>query len=195
LTTIEKLRPAGEQAPQQQRQEPTMDPQQAPQQAPQQQKQQRAPTQSGGVAQAFQTGQKPKGRMGQNGFEYTFNSFLQDTHGEQINEGVWDFVKGAGAAVGGKIRDKINAYADQPSVLKDIYHAGKAASQAGDARAQGAKYQQAIVQAKQLRDQLRQMLQQLGKQAPAVLAKAVSQYDPKLQMNLQKHLMGSTRGA
>lgn len=188
LATIDKLRPAGQEAPGQQqqepeRQEPTMD---APQQ--QQRAGQRVPMQEPGVAQAFRTDRKPKGQMGRHGFEYTFNSFLQDTHGEQINEGAWDFVKGAGAAVAGKMRDKINAYADKPSVIKDIYQAGKAASQAGNARAAQGKFDQVVQQGKQLRAQLRQMMAQFGPQAPAIVAKAIAQFPPAVQANIKRHL-------
>lgn len=88
----------------------------------------------GGVAQAFQSQGKPKARSGQYGPEWTFNSFLQATHGEQLDEGVWDFVKGAGAEVGNKIRDKINSYAERPSIMKDLYRAGAKASAEGDLR-------------------------------------------------------------
>lgn len=88
----------------------------------------------GGVAQAFQTQGKPKARPGKHGPEWTFNSFMQATHGDRLDEGVWDFVKGAGAEVGNKIRDKINSYSERPSIMKDLYRAGTQASAEGNIR-------------------------------------------------------------
>lgn len=183
LSELEKLRPSGERT---QQQEPTAE----PPQVPPKQNQQSIPANTPGVAQAFRSERKPRGVAGKYSMEYTFNSFLQDTHGEQINEGVWDFVKGAGAAVAGKMRDKINAYADKPSVLKDIYTAGKAASQAGDAQAQAAKYDKIKQKAIAVRGQLRQMMSQLGPQGPAILAKGLAQFPPELQHKMKTHIMG-----
>lgn len=165
----------------QERQEPTMDPKpQAP--APQQQKPESA------APEAFRTTQKPKGQMGPQGFQYTFNSFLQDTHGEQINEGVWDFVKGAGAAVGSKIRDKINQYGQKASTITDIYRAGVQASREGDQRRQGQKAEQAKQQALELLQQLVDKLKGFGDKAPQVLANAVAKLPQPQQQRVYKTL-------
>lgn len=65
----------------------------------------------------------------------TLSSFLQHVEGDQLNEGAWDFVKGAGRAVKQKIQDQIKAYGDRPSFLKDVVNSGMQAHRAGSAQA------------------------------------------------------------
>lgn len=139
-----------------------------------------------GAPEAFRTTQKPKGRMGQHGFEYTFNSFMQDISGEAINEGAWDFVKGAGAAVAGKAREAINTYANKPSIFKDMYSAGKAASQAGDAKKQAAEFEQVKQQTLQALQALVAQMKTMGDNGPKVLQQAVA----KLPQDQQQAVMG-----
>lgn len=114
------------------------------------------------------------------GAQYQFNSFMQALHGEKLDEGMWDFVKGAGGAV----RDKINSYADKPSVFKDIYAAGQAASAKGDATRSAAKstaaaektqksVEQAKMQAIQMLRNIMQAASQLGDEAPQVIMNAI----------------------
>jgi hypothetical protein len=172
----------------QQRQEPTMDTpaQAAPTQA--------APAQpskapANATPDAFRTTQKPKGRMGQHGFEYTFNSFLQATHGERIDEGVWDFVKGAGGAIGGKVRDAINSYGDRPSMIKDIYTAGKKASAEGDLKAMHAKLAQAEAAAKAALTQLIMTAKGFGPKAQQAVQQAVAKLPREQQSRVGALLM------
>lgn len=119
---------------------------------------------------------------------YTFNTFLQHASGEQVNEGLWDFVKGAGGAIANKARDKISQYAernrswlnDVADAGRDIVNSGKAASQAGDAKKAEAQRANAKAQQTQVGEQIRTMRQQvvtayhqLGQNAPTVLAQAL----------------------
>lgn len=120
---------------------------------------------SGGVPDAFRTTEKPRARMGKYGPELTFNSYLAATHGDQLDEGIWDFVKGAGAAVGSKIRNKINKYAETPSVLKDIYSAGMNASRAGNAKKQSAAQTAMTGKIKQQVALVQQLAAKVGPQA------------------------------
>lgn len=170
-----------QQAPQQQqqRQEPTMNPaQQRPQRVP-----------ANATPAAFRTTDKPKGRMGQHGFEYTFNSFMQDVYGgEQLNEGVLDYVKGAGQAAGSKIADKLQQtfgsrggwLSSAVNAGKDIMAAGRAASAEGDmkkAQAQfqqvEAQFQQVDAQARALMKQIVDSLRQMGEAAPQAVSQIV----------------------
>lgn len=79
---------------------------------------------------AFRTTKKPKGRQGKNGFEYTFDSFLQATFDDQqqLDEGPLDFIRGA---AGEGVRKMVDRYQKKPSLLKDLYQAGARASAAG----------------------------------------------------------------
>lgn len=131
---------------------------------------------------AFRTTEKPKGRMGQHGFEYTFNSFMQDVYGsEQLNEGVWDFVKGAGQAAGGKIADKLQqTFASRGAWLtnavgagKDIVNAGRQASMQGDLKKAQAQLQQVEQQMQALLKQIVASLKQMGDAAPNAVAQIV----------------------
>lgn len=124
--------------------------------------------------------------------QYQFNSFLQAIHGEQLDEGVWDFAKGAATEVGRQVRDKINNYAARPSLLKDIYQAGKQASAAGDVQ----KVAQAEASAKQLVGQILTLAAKLGDQAPQAITQAVRSaggaYKNKILRILAKN--GQARG-
>lgn len=155
-----------QQQPQGQQQQPSQQ-QQAQAKRPQQQGQQQQ-QQSGNP---FVPNQKPRFVMKNGMQQYQFNSFLQAIHGEKLDEGVWDFVKGAGKEAGTKIRDKINDYAARPSMLKDIYNAGKAASIDGDAK----KVEATKAQAKKQVEVILGLAKQLGPAAPQVIAKAVRQ--------------------
>jgi hypothetical protein len=160
--------PQQQQAPQQQ------------QQAPQQQKPAGVPAKA--TPAAFRTTDKPKGRMGQHGFEYTFNSFMQDVYGgEQLNEGVFDYVKGAGAAAGGKIADKLQqTFGSRGGWLtsavnagKDIMAAGRAASAAGDLKKAQAQFQEVDAQSRALMKQIVDSLRQMGEAAPQAVSQIV----------------------
>jgi len=127
---------------------------------------------SDAVPAAFRRTSKPKGVAGKDGhdFQWTFNSYMQAIHGEQLDEGIWDFVKGAGKAVGAGIRDKINQYAERPSVFKDIYQKGLEASQQGDAnKAAQAK----VALQKQIQSATQQVQQLASKVSPQVLMAAI----------------------
>lgn len=89
----------------------------------------------------------------------TFSSFIQQVSGERLDEGVWDFVKGAGAHIRDKAIDKINKYAEGPSWLKDVVQAGKTASQSAEA---GRVDQRVAAQIKVIQ----QMLQRTGGNDP-----------------------------
>lgn len=174
-----------------QREEPTMD------QQPEQQQQQAAPKQQApqrhATPDAFRTTTKARGRMGQHGFEYTFDSFLQDLSGEKLDEGVWDFVKGAGAAVAGKVRDKINAYAEQPSVLKDIYHAGKQASAEGNARKATQQLQNVEAETKQALKRVVVMVKQMGDNGQKALGQAGKALPPQLQQRVVRLVLANLK--
>jgi hypothetical protein len=157
------------------------------QQAPAQQ----APAQSASP-EAFRTSGKPKGRMGQHGFEYTFSSYIQDLSGEQINEGMWDFVKGAGGVVADKAREKISAYAERNKGFlnkvadagKEMWQAGRDASTAGDAKKAAAQLEQVRQQAKQVLGQIVAQVAKLGDNGDAVLKKAVATLPPQHQQKV-----------
>lgn len=87
--------------------------------------------------------------------QVTFSSFVQQVSGEQLNEGIWDFVKGAGAHIRDQAIDKINKYAEGPSWLRDVIQSGKSAHNAAEIKRAG---QQIAIQVKKIQ----QMIQQLG---------------------------------
>lgn len=155
---------------------------------------QQPPQQQSASPEAFRTSQKPKGRMGQHGFEYTFNSFIQDMTGEQINEGMWDFVKGAGSAIAGKAREKINAYADKnrgwlndvADAGRGIVQAGRDASAAGNARKAAEQLQQVEQQGKQLLAQVVAAMKKMGDNGRQVLGQAVKSLPPDQQQRVIK---------
>jgi hypothetical protein len=160
-------------------QQPT-EPDQAPQAAapaPQQTKPQSA------APEAFRTTSKTARFVpGKHGPEYTFNSFIQDMSGEQINEGMWDFVKGAGGAIADKARQKIDSYAqknrgwlnDVVDASRDIIQTGRGASAAGDLKKAMAQLEQVNTQALALKKQLLDMMRQFGDNATNILGQAVS---------------------
>lgn len=163
IATIDKLKQAEANVEVQgNRQEPTMD-----QPASQQQD---AP-ETGGVAQAFRTQGKPRVRPGKYGHEWTFDSFLRTLYSDEqkLDEGVMDFMKGAAGAAWGKAAAAVKEYGDRPSIVKDLYHAGKAASDAGNARRTEKKSAEATqVAMKQLEGilaQIKALGPQAGKQA------------------------------
>lgn len=126
-------------------------------------------------AQRTATADKPRMRPGKYGNEYVFSSFLQDISGDQINEGLWDFMGGVKNAAMTKVRDKIEKYGNQDSVIKDLYHAGRDASAAGDAAKAAKQSEQVAGQIKALGMKLSSMLQQMGPNGPAVLSKVLKQ--------------------
>lgn len=117
--------------------------------------------------------------------QLTLSAFLEQTHGSEITEGVWDFVKGAGTAIGGKIRDRINKYAEQPSVLKDIYAAGKQASQEGDQRSRELKFDQHSKKCGEVRTQICNMITQLGAQGASAFEQALQKLDMKTRTRIK----------
>lgn len=170
--------------------QPQAQPQPAQQRQPQQAAQQPAPQgQQRGTPDAFRTTEKPKGRTGKHGFEYTFSSFLQATHGERIDEGFWDFVKGAGSAVGSKLRDKINAYGDQDSMLKSVVNAGKQASVQGNQRKMQDNLVQAEADASKALQQVIAMTKRFGGTAQEAVKRAVSKLPQDLQVMVVPVLM------
>lgn len=145
---------------------------------------------SGGVAAPFQTTNKPKGRPGKHGNEWTFSSFMAATSGDRIDEGVWDFVKGAGGAVADKVGSAIQKYSEKPSIFKDIYHAGVAASQAGDKAALQKS-------ASASRDALVALIQKAGPQGPDLLTKALNKavQDPAMNKKMFDMIMAKVNAA
>lgn len=142
-----------QQAQPQQRTEPTM----------QQAQPQQATTSAGGASDAFRTSDKPRGRMGQHGFEYTFSSYLMDLDDTEsfLPEGVWDFVRGAGKHVATSIG----------SAVQGTVNAGKEASRNAD-------FERTRQTAQQTLKQLIQVLQGVGPNAGQVLAGALKSIDP-----------------
>lgn len=156
----------------------TAEPQQTQQAAPapQQKPQSAAP-------EAFRTDNKTARFVpGKHGPEYTFNSFIHDMAGEQINEGMWDFVKGAGAAVADKARAKINDYAERnknwlTNVVgagKEVIDAGRQASAAGNAKKATAQFAQVDQEAKQQLTAIVDQITKLGANGQNALKQAIS---------------------
>lgn len=103
----------------------------------------------------------------------TFASFMSGIHAEQIDEGIWDFMKGAGGAMAHKARETVNKYAERPSVFKDIYQAGKQASAEGNVKKAEAATATAKEQAFQMRDALVAHAKEIGPDAfKALIQKA-----------------------
>jgi len=129
-----------------------------------------------GVPDAFRTTQKPKGRIGQHGFEYTFDSYLRQVYGteEQLDEGFWDFLKGAGkeGARAGveKIKTALNP---EKSTLAKMYRAGRQASHDGNVRNIQAKMQQVAAQIAALAEKV--------PQKEAAIRSAIAQVPQPLQ--------------
>lgn len=148
---------------------------------------------SDGVPDQFRTTEKPKGRMGPHGFEYTFSSFMQATHGERIDEGVWDFVKGAGNAVKSKVSDKINSYANGAgNTFRDIYKAGQEASAQGDKQKEAAQLGQAKQQAIGLLRKIVDIMKQVGgDRSPQMLKNATGKLPPDLRDKVYKVIVGN----
>jgi hypothetical protein len=119
------------------------------------------------------------------GPQLQFSSYLQATHGERIDEGVWDFVKGAGSYVGSRIKDKINRYAGTTGeVLNDVIKAGRQASAEGDQRKLGEQLQQTQAAAQQKVKSVLGMVEKLGPNGAAMLKAAVAKIDPRMQRRL-----------
>ena len=88
--------------------------------------------------------------------QMTFSSFMQAVDGEQLDEGMADFLKGAAGAVGQKVADKVKSYTAQgKSTLADIWAAGRDASEAGEGQRQNQQLQQQVVAVKKLMQQLK----------------------------------------
>ena len=96
---------------------------------------------SDAVPAAFRATTKPRIRNG----EFVFSSFLMQTDGEFISEGVWDFIKGAAGHVGGQAKQAVG----------NAVQAGQNASNAAD-------YQKAVASAKQLAGDIAAILVKLG---------------------------------
>lgn len=119
------------------------------------------------------------------GPQLQFNAYLQATHGEQIDEGVWDFVKGAGSAIAGKMKEKINSYANGAGdTFRDIYKAGAKASTEGNARATQQKYDQVGAQIQQIGKNLLSQLKAFGPKGPEVLKAAIAKLPQQVQMRV-----------
>lgn len=102
----------------------------------------------GGVANAFRTQGKSKMTVNRgHGNEWSFESYLRLLHTpeDQLDEGAWDFIKGAGNAAVGKVKDQIQSYAQKPSMIKDLYNAGKQASQEGDVKSRALNQLKVVV--------------------------------------------------
>lgn len=150
-----------------------LQPQEEPVAAPAQQQQAPAQQQAAPGADPFKAAQKPRMTMKNGQQMYQFNSFLQAVHGDQLDEGVWDFIRGAGKAVG----DKVNAYAAQPSVFKDIYSAGQKASAEGNAAREVKQKEQELIsvetKAKNLLSYILKTASKMGDNAAPALSAAV----------------------
>lgn len=139
LTYQDKLTAERKQAAAQAQQQPAQQNQQQGQQQPGQQAPANGPQQSKklqmspAAQQMMQNKAKPRVAMGQQGPSLQFNSYMQSMYGDHLDEGVMDFIKGAGAKIGGMMRDKINSKVSQgASVFRDIYSAGSEASSSAD---------------------------------------------------------------
>lgn len=116
-----------------------------------------------------------------------FGEFLSRTYsGEQLDEGMWDFLKGAGQEVGKRISDKLTSYSQRPSALRDIYQAGKKTSQVADQRRANDKERNAEmqkrVQMSRAMNQLVNLVSQMNPQARNdVLFLSIRKLPPALQ--------------
>ena len=133
--------------------------------------------------------------QGAHGPEFRFEQYLQAVMADELNEGAWDFIKGAGGEAVNKARQWVNNYANRPSLIRDLYQAGKNASAAGNANRQAnqqaASVAQQDTQRQQLEHQRTQLIQQIksllskaGPQAQSVIAAALS----KLPQDVQQYV-------
>jgi len=107
--------------------------------------------------------------------QYTFSAYMQQVLGDRIDEGMVDFARGAGSAIGGKIASAVNRYGERPSVLRDIYAAGKKASDAGNAQRNQLAADGLAERTKRQGKIVIQLLAKLGPRANEALRTAVFQ--------------------
>lgn len=120
--------------------------------------------------------------------QMTFSSYLQDIEGDRLDEGVWDFVKGAGAEVGRQLKQ---AFAPD-SALGNVLNAGLQGHRDGAARrlskrtqAQLKVVQQILQRTSSPQNALRRALKQAGVSG-AVANKVFSMVFPSAQQRPQQ---------
>lgn len=124
--------------------------------------------------------------QGAHGPEFRFEQYLQAVMADELNEGAWDFIKGAGGEAVNKARQWVNNYANRPSLIRDLYQAGKNASAAGDAKRQADQQAASVAQQDTQRQQLEQQRTQLIQQIKALLSKAGQQAQSVIAAALSK---------
>ncbi len=90
-----------------------------------------------------------------------------------VEEGAWDFVKGAGQAAGKQLQSKIDSYASRPSVLKDIYASGLNAHQTSQRNAEAKSKAQVQQNIEQTAAHIKQIAAKTG---PAALVAAIKKF-------------------
>jgi gas vesicle protein len=119
---------------------------------------------------------------------YTFGQYMEAIHQDQLDEGVWDFVKGAGGAIRDKIKASVDNYAAKPSLLKDLYVAGKTASNNANADRARMAATQVGGQIKQTVVQIKQIIQQMGDNGSQALNTALQNVPPETQKEVKMAL-------
>ena len=160
------------------------------------------PQQSAAPA-AFRTDAKPKGKMGQHGFEYTFNSFITDLANseEQLNEGVMDFLKGAGQAAASKASEKLQSYVGGKGDWlrnavqggKDIMQAGREASDTANVEKAAGKLEAVKQQGQVLLKAVVAAVRQMGPTGRNALAQALKNVPPEQQHRVMKLVMSNVK--
>jgi len=127
------------------------------------------------VAHAMSAPSKYQSNHGYTQGRFQFGEFMQAVYsGQQLDEGAWDFIKGAAGHASELVKDKISAYANKPSALKDIYQAGQRRSQLADTQKQRANQQLQVVQRRnQITATTNQLLNLLNKLSPEARSKAM----------------------
>jgi hypothetical protein len=149
----------------------------------------RQPTQQAAPATPQEPKYKPRMTPGKYGYEYKFEQFMRDqAEAGLLNEGPWDFLKGAAQATGQKI-----SQSGVGRAVSDIKQAGAQASQQADARRASEKTTAQLTASKQ---QAQQALQQvlaafrvLGQNGPKALQAAVAKYAGQQSQQIMNVIM------
>lgn len=116
----------------------------------------------------------------------TFDSFLYGSFNDDplLNEGIWDFLQGAGREGANKVMDKWRQ-AGQNSTLAQMYRAGVKASREGDVRSIRKQIDGLIAS-------IGEMQAKLGPVGPEVISKALSTLEPNMQRLVARRLRAAT---
>lgn len=118
----------------------------------------------------------------------TFERFLQSTFNPtltvKIDEGIWDFIKGASRE---GIKKVVDRYQNKPSVLKDLYHAGAAASRQGDARSLEGNINKVT-------NIIVTLYKQLGPVGQTTLSSAINDLPPEIRRSVKKVIGKAMQG-